>query len=278
MILPKKNSFLFVVLFIITTAIAQNIPSKNITINHGLPSNGIKCFFKDSRGLMWIGTEAGLCCFDGTNYKIYNETNGLKYSEVWAIAEDNENNLWLSIYGNGLAKFDGKKFTYYDKKDGLINNCIRKIVYSKKHNCLILGTENGLSLFDGKHFKSFLKKTKKDNTQFQVVGITEVDDKILITTSFDNAYRICFNKNIQKASLKLEFKPVATYSAFYFNKGFYGGIGQFNIKNLNTTTEKSYPCPVIWDYAKDDTNTIYAVNRYYPTSQYNLHWFMVFVL
>jgi hypothetical protein len=56
----------------------------------------------------------------------------------------------------------------------------------------------------------------------------------------------------------LEFKPVATYSAFYFNKGFYGGIGQFNIKNLNTTTEKSYPCPVIWDYAKDDTNTIYA--------------------
>ena len=73
---------------------------------------------------MWIGTEAGLCCYDGTAYKIYNETNGLKYCQVWSIAEDKDHNLWLSLYGNGLAKFDGKKFTYFDKKDGLINNCI----------------------------------------------------------------------------------------------------------------------------------------------------------
>jgi ligand-binding sensor domain-containing protein len=172
MILFKKNSFLVVLLLVINTVIGQTIPSKNITINDGLPSNSIKCFFKDSRGFMWIGTEAGLCCYDGSSYKTYNETNGLKYSEVWSIAEDNNNNLWLSIYGNGLAKFDGEKFTYFSKKDGLINNCIRKIFYSNKHNCLILGTENGLSLFDGEHFKSFVKKSAINH--FQVVGIGAV--------------------------------------------------------------------------------------------------------
>ena len=95
MILLKKNSLFLFLLLVINAVIAQTIPSKNITINDGLPSNSIKCFFKDSRGLMWIGTEAGLCCYDGTTYKIYNETNGLKYCQVWSIVEDKDKNLWL---------------------------------------------------------------------------------------------------------------------------------------------------------------------------------------
>ncbi|MBU3681587.1 MAG: hypothetical protein FGM16_06580, partial [Flavobacterium sp.] len=165
--LPKKFKLSLFFVFSFFSLVAQTLPSKNITINDGLPSNSIKCFFKDSRGILWIGTEAGLCAYDGTSFKIYNESNGLKHSQIWAIAEDNNKNLWLSIYGQGLAKFDGKKFTYFDKKDGLIHNSIRKIYFSKKYNCLILGTENGLSLFDGKKFKSFVLKTSLN--RFQVV-------------------------------------------------------------------------------------------------------------
>jgi ligand-binding sensor domain-containing protein len=154
----KRNNFLVLCLLFFEIAVTQTIPSKNITVNDGLPSNGIKCFFKDSRGLLWIGTDAGLCCYDGSTYKVFNETNGLKYDKVWSIAEDENKNIWLSLYGNGLAKYDGKKFTYYDEKDGLVNNSIRKIHYSKKYKCLIFATENGLGLYDFKEFKSFLKK------------------------------------------------------------------------------------------------------------------------
>ena len=160
MLLFKKSRFLFALLLFIEIAVAQTIPCKNITVNDGLPSNDIKCFFKDSRGLLWIGTESGLCCYDGKTFKIYNETNGLKHDKVWSIVEDENQNLWLSLYGKGLAKYDGKKFTYFDKKDGLVNNSIRKIHYSKKHKCLILATEDGLSLFDGKQFKSFIFEKK----------------------------------------------------------------------------------------------------------------------
>lgn len=252
----KKSRFLLVLLLFLEIAFAQTIPSKNITINDGLPSNGIKCFYKDSRGLMWIGTDAGLCCYDGTSYKVYNETNGLKYSNIWSIAEDKDNNLWISLYGSGLAKFDGKKFTYFDKKNGLINNNIRKIYYSKKHSCLILGTENGLSLFDGKHFKSFIKKTIVE--RFQVMGISEVDDKILVTLSHDNVYSINFNLNIKKSSLNYEFTPVPSYSSYFSGGNYYGGIEQFNIRNIKTSKEKIYPSPITWDYAKDENNNIYC--------------------
>ena len=64
---------------------SQLIPSKNVTINEGLPSNSIKSLFKDSRGYIWIGTDAGLCRYDGKNYKVYNEATGLKYTQVWSI-------------------------------------------------------------------------------------------------------------------------------------------------------------------------------------------------
>jgi dTDP-glucose 4,6-dehydratase/UDP-glucose 4-epimerase len=53
---------------------------------------------------MWIGTDAGLCRYDGKNFKVYNESNGLKYTQVWSIVEDKEHNLWISVYGNGLKK------------------------------------------------------------------------------------------------------------------------------------------------------------------------------
>lgn len=245
-----------VFLLFLEMVVAQTIPSKNITINDGLPSNGIKCFYKDSRGLMWIGTEAGLCCYDGTTYKIYNETNGLKYTQIWAIAEDKDNNLWLSLYGNGLAKFDGKKFTYLNKKDGLVDNKIRKIFYSKKYNCLILGTENGLSLFDGKHFKSFVRK---NNDKFQIVGIDETVDKILITSSYFGVFKLSIHPNVKESKLESQFYIKISYSSYVTNNTYYSGGPDHNfvVKDLYNNKNKLIPCPIIWNYAKDSQNNLY---------------------
>jgi len=254
--LLKKNKLIFIFIFSIYIVNAQSLPSRNISINDGLPSNFIRCFYKDSRGLMWIGTDAGLCSFDGTSYKIYNESNGLKHSQIWSIAEDNDKNLWLSIYSQGLAKFDGKKFTYYDKKDGLINNTIRKIFFSKANNCLVLGTENGLSLFNGKEFKSFILETSLN--KFQVVDINESKDKLYFTVSFDNVYSINFNTELKKSTIKKEFTPVPSYSSLIHDSKFYGGIEKLSIKDLKSNDEKSYQCPIIWDYAIDNSNNIYC--------------------
>ena len=257
MLFFKKNNFLPFLLLFLTTVVSQTLPSRNITVNDGLPSNGIKCFFKDSRGLMWIGTEAGLCCYDGSSYNIYNETNGLKYSGVWSIAEDNDHNLWLSLYGNGLAKFDGKKFTYFNKKNGLINNGIRKIYYSKKHKCLVLGTENGLSLFDGKHFKSFIKKTYID--KFQIAGINEYKDNIYVSASYDKVYCLSIQNNLEDSKLVELFSPAWSYSSYINNSTYFSGVGarELFVKDLTNNKEKHYQCPIPWDFANDESNNLY---------------------
>ncbi len=229
---------------------AQSIPSKNITINDGLPSNSIKCFFKDSRGYLWIGTDAGLCRYDGKNYKVYNESNGLKYTQVWSIIEDKKHNLWFSVYGNGLAKFDGKKFTYFNKKNGLINNNIRKVHYSKKNDCLILATENGVSIFDGNKFKSFQKKNGING--FQIVGIDEFKDKILITSSYNGVYALEVNKDLTKIKLDSLFYLNIVYSSFHNSDNYYccGPDQILYIKNIKNGTIDSIKNPIIWNYSK----------------------------
>lgn len=235
--------------------IGQTIPSKNITINDGLPSNGIKSFFKDSRGYLWIGTDAGLCRYDGRNYKVYNENNGLKYTQVWSIVEDEQNNLWFSVYGHGLAKFDGKTFTYFNEKNGLVNNNIRKIHYSKKYKCLILATENGLSLFNGKAFKSFQKKNPIRD--FQIVGIDEYKDKILITSSYNGVYSLKVKQPILQSHLDSLFYIKTTYSSMIDENNYYasGPEHLFFWKSNRSSKLNIISCPIIWNYTKFKNST-----------------------
>ena len=254
------KNFLFLFVFLLNSiycAHSQTISSKNITVNDGLPSNDVKCFFKDSRGLLWIGTDAGLCCYNGSTYKVFNETNGLKYTSVWSIVEDEKHNLWFSLYGNGFAKYNGKKFTYYDEKNGLINNNIRKIHYSKKYKCLILATENGLTLFDGKKFKSFQKKDYRVN--FQITGVDELQKAILVTTSYNGVYQLKIKSNLSKSTLDSSYFTGTSYSSFVNRNLYLAGDASHNlvVKNLKNKSTRSIPCPIIWNYAQSKDNTLY---------------------
>ena len=182
-LLNKK--YLHIILFFLCFSVsAQNV--KNYTMTDGLPGNSIKCLFKDSKGLLWIATETGLCTYDGSEFKIIGREQGLNYNSVWGITEDDKKNIWLSVYGNGIAKYDGKKFSYFSTKDGLINNSVRTVFFSKKHQCLVFGTEDGLSVFNGKKFKNFNFKTKNYSKKFQVNFISNYQNDIVFNVSYEN--------------------------------------------------------------------------------------------
>ena len=51
--------------------IAGHYVIKTYGINEGLPSKNTTAALKDKRGFIWVGTENGLCKFDGYSFKIY---------------------------------------------------------------------------------------------------------------------------------------------------------------------------------------------------------------
>lgn len=89
------------------------------TVQQGLPTNNIQCVFKDSRGMLWIGTnESGLCKYDGYNYTTYthsiNDSTTIIANNAWYITEDKKANLWIGTL-NGVSKYcyATDKFTNY---------------------------------------------------------------------------------------------------------------------------------------------------------------------
>jgi len=51
------------------TSVARNMEFRCLDISNGLAESHISCITKDRQGFLWIGTSAGLCCYDGFRYK-----------------------------------------------------------------------------------------------------------------------------------------------------------------------------------------------------------------
>jgi ligand-binding sensor domain-containing protein len=259
--LLNKKYLYFILFFFCFSVSAQNV--KNYTMTDGLPGNSIKCLFKDSKGLLWIATETGLCTYDGSEFKIIGREQGLKYNSVWGITEDDKKNIWLSVYGNGIAKYDGKKFSYFSTKDGLINNSVRTVFFSKKHQCLVFGTEDGLSVFNGKKFKNFNFKTKNYSKKFQVNFISSYQNDIVFNVSYENIYKLKIDKNQIDKSTIIQFKNPNTqnYSGLIHKDNYYGRnlLSQFEIQNLKTNQKVNFgKCSNIWDLTVGENNSIYS--------------------
>lgn len=244
--------FVLFILFISTSLIAQQPPIKEINTENGLPSNTIRCFFKDSRGYFWIGTQTGLVKYDGKEFFILNENNGFPKGEVWSITEDGFGNLWFGIYGQGLVKYDRKHFTFYNKSNGLSGVKIRKVFYSSKWNKLLIGTENGLNIYNGLTFS--LVGERPNIQEMNVLDITEWNDNIYTTVYSGNVFKVTQKEN---QSVSVENK--------YNHKGGEAFLASFGIDNqfliatstgflkLNNKFEPLHDIismPLFWDMKK----------------------------
>ena len=89
----------------------QKLPNKlkfsSLRVESGLPNNIINTITQDSLGFIWIGTNDGLCRFDGENYKIYRESvedkNSISNNFIQSLFVDSVGNLWI-LTDQGLNK------------------------------------------------------------------------------------------------------------------------------------------------------------------------------
>lgn len=203
---------------------AQTHYSRQYTTNDGLPSRCINAIFKDSRGFLWIGTDAGLCLFDGKSFKIHNNSNGLLSNNVTSITEDDHANLWIGCMGGGICMFDGSHFQRFTKKEGLVSDDVRKVWYSKKFHLLFVGTNDGCSVLDGDHFFSY--SAKEANAMFNklfVCDFLEEKDWVNIFSALTNIHLRFYPK--EKKFQLITDSPVDKYGS---------SMTPFPIKNGDT--------------------------------------------
>lgn len=80
----------------------------------GLLTAPIRCLVKDNDGFLWIGTENGLCRYDGINVDVFRNVPGdsasLPGNYVLDMVRDAHGTIWVAVFG-GVSAFDPRTFT-----------------------------------------------------------------------------------------------------------------------------------------------------------------------
>ncbi len=164
--------------------------------------SAVTYIFKDSRHIMWFGTNNGLYRYDGVNLRYFSHKNGdtasLPNNRVLGIAEGNDGQLWVSLL-TGIAKIDlntlqCKTYSAIDKKNG-VGNYTNKICIDADGNVWV-GNNVGIFLFDKK--KQVFTNVWNDKIpgyalSGYITSLISANKHLLIASAFHDV--ILFNKD-----------------------------------------------------------------------------------
>jgi signal transduction histidine kinase/ligand-binding sensor domain-containing protein len=147
---------------------------ENITTKQGLPSDYVYACGEDADGYLWVGTNKGLCRFNGKLWEIRNIDNGLPGNYITQIVPDKQYGIWIHIEEKGYYFFNTKSFKIYP----IENTKKEKITLFEKPSI-----DKGIYIRKHKTFYKIYFDTQQDKLQEIKLGDVETDNTIAIPNS-----------------------------------------------------------------------------------------------
>lgn len=114
----------------------------------------VKTLLADRHGAVWIGSAGdGLIRFFNGKAGYLGRENGLANDFITALCEDSEGSLWVGTR-EGLSQLSDVKFPIYSRADGLVRGSCHSVCPSANGGIWSANTE-GLSRFDGSQFVNY---------------------------------------------------------------------------------------------------------------------------
>lgn len=82
------------------------------------------------------------------DFQNFTTENGLSQSQVLALFQGDEGELWMGTNAGGVNRYNGSAFTYITKENGLSDNTVFAFAKDARGRMLI-GTNNGITVMDG---------------------------------------------------------------------------------------------------------------------------------
>jgi signal transduction histidine kinase/ligand-binding sensor domain-containing protein len=112
--LTAADTMKYILLLLRLIAVIIVVPSyagvQEITLDSGLPNKCINSICKDNRGLMWVGTPAGLFVYDGYQFMPLHFNNALGQVSITKLLYVPQDDLLWAATENGLYKIHCRNF------------------------------------------------------------------------------------------------------------------------------------------------------------------------
>lgn len=132
----------------------------NFTVKNGLCNNNVGAVIQDRKGNILLGTNSGICKYDGNTFTKYPVPDTLS---ITCMLEDKDGNLWFATTQNGIYRYTGKSldnFLNSNKHEYNLRNNNQFIIdiLQDKYGNLWFSSWNGGGVwrYDGKGFKNFI--------------------------------------------------------------------------------------------------------------------------
>jgi ligand-binding sensor domain-containing protein len=153
----------------------------NFTTKDGLCNNYVGSIIQDKAGNILLGTNRGICKYDGNKFKPFPIPDTLG---ITCMLEDKDGNLWFGTWTNGIYRYNGKTLDNFLNSNnqeynlGRNKQLILDILQDRNGNVWFSSWNGGgVWRYDGKEFKNFLPpadyyKANQDKRNFNNPKIT----------------------------------------------------------------------------------------------------------
>lgn len=126
-------------------------------VGNGLTSNELYNLKQDSKGYLWIGTDAGLTRFNGQSFELYSNKmqNG---ASVSGIQEDSKGNIWCYNFSGQIFTIKNDSLVIFNPWTKHYNNQLIEITVDKEDNLYV------------SNFKNAIYKFGLYNNKFEILG------------------------------------------------------------------------------------------------------------
>jgi sensor histidine kinase YesM len=189
------------------TTYLQHFSTKN-----GLPSNNCYYTLQDSKGYIWVSTDAGVSRFDGKVFENFSIDDGLPDNQILQLKQDKSGKIWfLALNGQLSYFFNGK--IYNESNDKLLKllkfNAVIVSFFEDSKGRIWFGTnKNILVMWDGKTVMKYFSA----NLQHPYTGTFIHEDPSGNIWAISNTSKRVFKNNTSvittQGKLPLSYKTI----------------------------------------------------------------------
>lgn len=140
-------------------------------LRNGLPRGQISSITQTSDGFLWIGTEQGLCRFDGVTFTSARDSGpqSLTLDRVLGLAADSAGNLWIRLPEPTLVRYQNQSFTSMRLRPNV--DALATAMAAGINGTLLVATRlDGILRWNGTYFETIAPKSSLPSSPIISIG------------------------------------------------------------------------------------------------------------